>query len=166
MIAGNTCEFMYGCTVTEVDWMFKRSHFFLPSKVSSVSDCKIWLECKLLSAFTLRFLFLLIRSKTATVNGGQTRDDVVCLGPGGVPAEVFSDEFQTMALNHVKPKTMPNLVPTTYEAATAYLREEHKKPRGKRNLLREMIPSGLPQDRKACFVVYSMKTTFPLFSGE
>jgi hypothetical protein len=41
-------------------------------------------------------------------------------------AGMLGDELQRMALNHVK-KSMPNLVPTTYEAAGAYLSEERKK---------------------------------------
>ena len=85
-----------------------------------------------------------------------------------LPAGIFDDEFQRVALDHVK-RTIPNLVPTTYEAADAYLREEYNKPKGERDLLREMctiIPFGLPKDRKVYFVVPSMKSVFPLSNGE
>ena len=83
--------------------------------------------------------------------------------PTGMPGDL-----QSVTLNQVK-KTMPNLVPTTYEAASAYLREERKKPKGEQDLLREMcvmIPLGLPQDRKVSFVIPSMKVTIALTDGE
>jgi hypothetical protein len=63
-------------------------------------------------------------------------------------------------------KYMPNLIPTTYEASNAYLQEELKKPKGKRDLLREMcmmIPLHLPKDRKVYFRSDAMKT---LITGE
>lgn len=85
-----------------------------------------------------------------------------------VPAGILDDKFQTMALNHVK-ESMPNLVPTTYEAADAYLREERKKPEGERNLLKEMcmiIPLGLPKDLKVYIMLDVAKTIIPLFNGE
>ena len=47
-----------------------------------------------------------------------------------------------------------------YEAASAYLREERKKPKGEQDLLREMcvmVPLGLPKDRKVSFVIPSRK---------
>ena len=85
-----------------------------------------------------------------------------------LPAGIFGDIFQNTALDHVK-KTMPNLVPTTYEAADAYLREEYKKPEGERDLLREMcmiIPFSLPKDRKVYLAVPNMKSVFPIINGE
>ncbi len=47
-----------------------------------------------------------------------------------------SGDLQSVTLNQAK-ETFPNLVPTTYEAASAYLREE-RKPKGEQDLLQEM----------------------------
>ena len=85
-----------------------------------------------------------------------------------LPGVGGDDDLQSEVLAHVE-KCMPNLVPTTYEAADAYLREERKKPQGERDLLREMcvmVPLGLPEDRGVSFVVPSMKTKLALFNGE
>ena len=82
--------------------------------------------------------------------------------PGGMPGDL-----QSVTLNEVK-KTLPNLVPTTYEAASAYLREERKKPEGEQDLLREMcvmIPLGLPKDRKVSLVIPSRKIIVALTHG-
>jgi len=110
----------------------------------------------------------LIRLKTASTS---TADYVLTWYACGrrLPAGTFtSDRLQSGALKRVQ-EVMPNLVPTTYEAADAYLREEHKKPKGKRDLLREMcamLPVGLPKDRKTHFVVHSAKTVFEIVNGE
>ena len=73
-----------------------------------------------------------------------------------LPAGALGDpDLQRDALNQIK-NYMPNLVPTTYESASAYLREECRKPKGERNLLREMcamMPLGLPKDRKVYLVL-------------
>ena len=62
-----------------------------------------------------------------------------------------------------------NLIPTNYEAADKYLREELKKPKGSRDLLREMcvvIPMSLPKDRKVWHKSNVMKTLIELSQGE
>jgi len=64
---------------------------------------------------------------------------------------------------------MPNLIPSTYEAAKAYLREEKEKSKAERDLLQEMVmivPLGLPKDRKTHLVVPSMKTIIPIYDGQ
>jgi len=85
-----------------------------------------------------------------------------------LPAAAFGDDLQSSMLDYIK-ESAPNLFPTTYEAADAYLREELKKPKGKRDLLREMcamIPLDLPKDRKVSFIAPSMGIVFPLKDGE
>jgi hypothetical protein len=85
------------------------------------------------------------------------------LSPG-----MLGEQFENSYLAHIK-KTMPNLVPTTYEAAKAYLREENEKSKGEQDLLREMVmivPLGLPKDRKTHLVVPSMKTIMPIYDGQ
>ena len=85
-----------------------------------------------------------------------------------LPVGKFSADFERMTLDHIK-QSMPNLVPTTYDASHAYLDEEKKKPKGKRDLLREMcmmLPLGLPKDRKVYFASFPTKSVFPLYSGE
>jgi len=43
-----------------------------------------------------------------------------------LPPGMLGDRFENSYLTHIR-KTMPNLVPTTYEAAKAYLCEENEK---------------------------------------
>jgi hypothetical protein len=62
----------------------------------------------------------------------------------------------------------PNLTPTTYEAAEAYLREELKKPEGQRDLFREMCAFVLiapADDPKVYFRADAMKAMIPMYSG-
>ena len=52
---------------------------------------------------------------------------------------------------------------------TAYLREERKKPKGERDLLREvcaMILLDIPKDRKVYFVVSSAKMVVEIVNSE
>ena len=83
--------------------------------------------------------------------------------PAGMPGDL-----ESTTLNQVK-KMMPNLVPTTYEAANAYLVEESKKPKGEQDLHREMcvmVPLCLPKDRKVNLVIPSMKLIVELTNGQ
>ena len=85
-----------------------------------------------------------------------------------LPSRMIGDELEKKAFDQVK-KCMPSLVPTTYEAAEAYLLEELKKPEGGRNLLREMclmLPMRLPKDRTVSFVAASVNTRVALTEGE
>ena len=85
-----------------------------------------------------------------------------------LPPGMLGDRFESSYLTHIR-KFMPNLIPTTYEAAQAYLREENEKPKAERDLLREMVmivTLGLPKDRKTHLVVPSMKTIFPIYDGQ
>lgn len=84
-----------------------------------------------------------------------------------LPAGTMGEDFERMTLEYVR-QYMPNVVPTTYDAADAYLREERKKPEGERDLLREMcvmIPLGLPKEPKISFVSFSVKAVIALTNG-
>jgi hypothetical protein len=85
-----------------------------------------------------------------------------------LPPGMLGDRFESLYLAHIR-KTMSNLVPTTYEAAEAYLREQNAKPKAERDLLREMVmivPLDLPKDRRTHLVVPSMETIFPIYDGQ
>jgi hypothetical protein len=84
-----------------------------------------------------------------------------------LPAD-FGTGLNKMVLDHIK-GFIPNFAPTTYEASRAYLDEEIKKPKGKRDLLREMcmvFPMTLPKDRKVYFVNEATKLLMPLSERE
>ena len=62
-----------------------------------------------------------------------------------------------------------NIVPTTYEASKAYLDEEILKPKGQRDLRREMcmiIVMGLPGDEDIFLRLNAAKLLIPLSKGE
>src|SRR6266542_1020846 len=111
-------------------------------------------------------LFRLIRSKDCYTTSSMENQPAMTWYACGheLPAGLLGDNFENLALNHIK-ETMPNLVPTTYEAASAYLRVELKKRKEKRDLHREMcmiIPLDLPTDRKVSLVDPKLKSSFPL----
>ena len=87
-----------------------------------------------------------------------------------LPVEFSGVGLDKMVLDYLKgPGLIPNFAPTTYEAACSYLDEELKKPKGERDLLREMcvmMPLVLPKKRKVCFVSEATKVLFPLSEGE
>jgi hypothetical protein len=114
---------------------------------------------------------LLICSKTASTSSSTVQNQSAmtwyacgqALSPG-----FFDDTFQSIVLDHIK-GSMPNLVPTTYKAAKAYLHEESKKPKEQQYLRREMcmmIPLSLPKDRKVYYVVSSFKSCIEIVQGE
>ena len=84
--------------------------------------------------------------------------------PSGVLPRAFTDTVLATARQHFN-----NIVPTTYEAAKAYVDEEILKPKGQRDLRREMcmiIVMGIPGNEDILLKFDAVKLLIPLSKGE
>lgn len=84
-----------------------------------------------------------------------------------MPNEAVRPEIKDKILTTVQTK-LPNLAPTTYEAAKAYLDQEVLKQEGERDLTREMcmlVVMKIPDDQDIVFGAAIIKTQICLRAG-
>jgi len=87
---------------------------------------------------------------------------------GRVPSGTLPGAFKKTVYTTLK-EHFTNLVPTTYDASKAYLDQELLKPKGQRDLHREMcmlIVMQIPKDQDILLIAEATKTLIPLTNGE
>jgi hypothetical protein len=84
--------------------------------------------------------------------------------PNGTLPRAFSNTVLTTAKQNFN-----NVIPTTYEASKEYLDEEILKPKGQRDLRREMcmiVVTDIPGDSEIILKLDTAKILFPLYRGQ
>jgi len=85
-----------------------------------------------------------------------------CLSSGTLPSAFKKTVYATLK------NQIANLVPTTYDASKAYLDQELLKPKGQRDLDREMcmlIVLQIPKDQDILLIAEATKMLIPLTNG-
>jgi hypothetical protein len=144
------------------------TQFYAPLEtiVSTTKLSKAWPVLKLY--VPLWWLFFLSHSPAwQNQNGPNSTVNAVWYVLGKKLPDAEMCQILSEALPNVL-RYVENFVPTTYEAAQAFLHEELKKPKGQRDLRREMCVFVLvaPEDPGVSFKPDSINYLIPLSTGE